>query len=308
MKKNFDFVGHLKLFALIAAGVLVFGAVFNVIFGTKLDVAFKGGTLIRYSYEQKPDLDKLGDTAKKTLGNDATVAFDNVNDTDIVSVTLPGAVTMEQQDAFAEALEKDFAEAKLTSFSSNTLSASMGTRFLLRCLLALVLAAVLLLVYVSFRFRKIGGFSAGVTALIALAHDLLIVYFTFVVFRIDLNENFVAVMLTILGYSLNDTIVIFDRVRTNRRRSTAPLHDIVNDALNACKRRTVITSVTTGAAILTVLVVALVMNVDSIISFALPMLFGTVAGCYSSLFLSAPIWTLWTERREAKAAAAKKKA
>ena len=91
MKKNFDFVGHLKLFALIAAGVLVFGAVFNVIFGTKLDVAFKGGTLIRYSYEQKPDLDKLGDTAKKTLGNDATVAFDNVNDTDIVSVTLPGA-------------------------------------------------------------------------------------------------------------------------------------------------------------------------------------------------------------------------
>lgn len=308
MKKNFDFVGHLKLFAMIAAGVLVFGAVFNVIFGTKLDVAFKGGTLIRYSYEQKPDLDKLGDTAKKTLGNDATVAFDNVNDTDIVSVTLPGAVTMEQQDAFAEALEKDFAEAKLTSFSSNTLSASMGTRFLLRCLLALVLAAVLLLVYVSFRFRKIGGFSAGVTALIALAHDLLIVYFTFVVFRIDLNENFVAVMLTILGYSLNDTIVIFDRIRTNRRRSTAPLRDIVNDALNACKRRTVITSVTTGAAILTVLVVALVMNVDSIISFALPMLFGTVAGCYSSLFLSAPIWTLWTERREAKAAAAKKKA
>ena len=308
MKKNFDFVGHLKLFALIAAGVLVFGAVFNVIFGTKLDVAFKGGTLIRYSYEQKPDLDKLADTAKKTLGNDATVAFDNVNDTDIVSVTLPGAVTMEQQDAFAEALEKDFAEAKLTSFSSNTLSASMGTRFLLRCLLALVLAAVLLLVYVSFRFRKIGGFSAGVTALIALAHDLLIVYFTFVVFRIDLNENFVAVMLTILGYSLNDTIVIFDRVRTNRRRSTAPLRDIVYDALNACKRRTVITSVTTGAAILTVLVVALVMNVDSIISFALPMLFGTVAGCYSSLFLSAPIWTLWTERREAKAAAAKKKA
>lgn len=308
MKKNFDFVGHLKLFALIAAGVLVFGAVFNVIFGTKLDVAFKGGTLIRYSYEQKPDLDKLGDTAKKTLGSNAAVAFDNVNDTDIVSVTLPGAVTMEQQDAFAEALEKDFAEAKLTSFSSNTLSASMGTRFLLRCLLALVLAAVLLLVYVSFRFRKIGGFSAGVTALIALAHDLLIVYFTFVVFRIDLNENFVAVMLTILGYSLNDTIVIFDRVRTNRRRSTASLRDIVNDALNACKRRTVITSVTTGAAILTVLVVALVMNVDSIISFALPMLFGTVAGCYSSLFLSAPIWTLWTERREAKAAAAKKKA
>lgn len=300
MKKNFDFVGHLKLFGVIALAVLLFGGIFNVIFGTKLDVAFKGGTLIRYSYEQQPDLAALESAAQEILGKEATVAADTLNSTDIVSVTLPGEISMEQQEAFAEKLESDFADCKLVTFSSNTLSASMGSRFLLRCLVALALAAVLLLVYVSFRFRKIGGFTAGVTALIALVHDLLIVYFTFVVFRIELNENFVAVMLTILGYSLNDTIVIFDRIRTNRRKMDAPLEEIVNESLNRCVRRTLITSLTTATAITTVLVVALCMNVDSIISFALPMLFGTVAGCYSSLFLSAPIWTFWMKHRAAK--------
>ncbi len=131
---------------------------------------------------------------------------------------------------------------------------------------------------------------------------LLIVFFTFVIFGIELNDNFVAVMLTILGYSLNDTIVIFDRVRTTRRRSDAPLADVVNDSLHAVMRRTIITTVTTCLAIASVLVVALVMRVDSIISFALPMLLGSISGSYSSLFLSGPIWVRWMERKAKKAA------
>ena len=178
----------------------------------------------------------------------------------------------------------------------------MGSKFLLRCMLALVLAAVLLLVYVGFRFRKIGGIKAGASALIALVHDLLIVYFTFVIFGIELNDNFVAVMLTILGYSLNDTIVIFDRIRTLRRRSDAPLEDVVNESLHHVMRRTIVTTITTCVAILAVLVVALVMNVDSIISFALPMLFGAISGSYSSLFLSGPIWVKWMRAGEKKKA------
>lgn len=221
-EKSFDFVGHLKLFLLISLGIMLVGVIANVFFGTSMDVAFKGGTLLRYSYETAPDMDALQSAAREALGSEATVATDTVNSTDVVSVTLPGEISMEQQEAFNAKLDSDFADCKLVSFSANTLTASMGTKFFLRCLLALVLAAALLLLYVGLRFRKIGGLSAGVAALIALLHDLLIVYFTFVVFRIELNENFVAVMLTILGYSLNDTIVIFDRIRTNRKRSDAP--------------------------------------------------------------------------------------
>ena len=88
----------------------------------------------------------------------------------------------------------------------------MGTKFFAKCLVAVALAAVLLVIYVALRFRKIGGMSAGVMAVIALVHDVLMVYFTFVIFRFPIDDNFIAVVLTILGYSLNDTIVIYDRV------------------------------------------------------------------------------------------------
>lgn len=304
--KKFDFVGHLKTFLCISLAIMLVGVVMNVIFGTQMDVAFKGGTVIRYSYETAPDMDALSKTAKETLGSEAAVAQDEINNTQVVTVTLPGEITMEQQQAFADAIEKDFGSSKMENFSSNTLSASMGSKFFLRCIIALVIAAALLLLYVGFRFRKIGGFTAGATALLALLHDLLIVYFVFVIFRIQLNENLVAVMLTILGYSLNDTIVIFDRVRTNRRKMNAPLDEVVNTSIHQCLRRNLITSLTTSVAIASVLGVALVMHVDSIISFALPMLFGTLSGCYSSLVISAPLWAKWMDRREAKEKAKKK--
>lgn len=295
--KKFDFVGHLKLFVIISACIMLVGLAVNVIFGTQLDVAFKGGTVIRYSYETAPDLDAVTAVAKETLGSDVKVAFDELNNAKVISATLPGEVTMEQQEAYADKLEKDFKDNKLVHFSANTLSASMGTKFLVRCLIAVLIASAALLVYVGLRFRNIGGLSAGVSALIALLHDLLIVYFTFVIFRIELNENFVAVMLTILGYSLNDTIVIFDRIRTNRRRMSAPLDEVVNLSVQQTMRRTIITTATTGLAIAAVLVVALVMHVDSIISFALPMLLGAISGCYSSLVLSPAIWCRWKQKK-----------
>ena len=301
---KFNFVGNLKRFLILSIALMVVGLGFNVAFGTRMDITFKGGTQLRYSYEKAPDVDAVTKAAQEILGKDASVALDVINDTDVVSVTLPGEITTDQQSEFGEKLEKDFKDSKMENFNSNTLSASMGLKFFLRCLLAVGLAAVLLLVYVGLRFKNIGGIPAGVTALIALVHDLVIVYFTFVIFRIELNENFVAVMLTILGYSLNDTIVIFDRIRTNRRRSDASLDEVVNLSLRQCWRRTVVTSVTTCIAIGAVLVVALIMNVDSIISFALPMLFGSISGCYSSLFLSAPIWSKWMQARQAKKAKA----
>ena len=294
--KKFDFVGNLKRFLILSLAIMLVGVVVNVIVGTKLDISFKGGTQIRYSYETAPDMDKLTEIAQAELGKDATLITDEVNNTSVVTIKLPGEVTTKQKQAMDDKIQKDFKDNKMELFSSNTLSASMGTKFLLRCMFALAVAAVLLLLYVGFRFRNIGGLSAGGAALIALVHDLLIVYFAFVIFGIELNDNFVAVMLTILGYSLNDTIVIFDRIRTLRRRSDAPLEEVVNESLHHVLRRTIITTATTCVAILAVLIVALVMHVDSIISFALPMLLGSISGSYSSLFLSGPIWVRWMNR------------
>lgn len=298
--RNYDFVGNLKRALIVSLAIMILGLAMNVVFGTQMDLTFKGGTMIRYSYETAPDVDALKATAKETLGGEPQISLDDINSTKVVSVTLTGTVTTEQQQKFAEAIEKNYTANKMKPFQSNTLPAAMGAKFLFRCLFALGIAAVLLVVYVAFRFRNIGGIPAAVSALIALVHDLLIVYFTFVIFRIELNNNFVAVMLTILGYSLNDTIVIFDRIRTLRKRSEASLTEVVNSSLHEVLRRTIVTTLTTCIAIATVLVVALVMHVDSIVSFALPMLLGAISGSYSSLFLSGPIWVRWMERRAAK--------
>lgn len=302
MIKNYNFVGNLKRALIVSASIMLVGVICLAIFGVQLDISFKGGTRIQYSYEKAPDMDKLEKAAEDVLGGKVEVAKDEGGDTKLVTISLTKRVNSEKQELLKTRLQKDFAESKLVEYNSNTLSAAMGLKFLLRCVLALALAAALLIVYVGFRFRKIGGVTAGVSALIALVHDLLIVFFTFVIFGIELDNNFVAVMLTILGYSLNDTIVIFDRVRTLRRRSDASLEEVVNDSLHHVLRRTIITTVTTCAAILAVLVVALIMGVDSIVSFALPMLLGAISGSYSSLFLSGPIWVKWMEHREKKGA------
>ncbi len=302
MKKEMNFIAMRKTAVIVSLCIFAVGILFNIIFGTGMDVSFSGGTLIRYSYTGEPNMDAVTSAVQDVLGNTAEVTLENVDNTDVISVTLPSEITLQNQTDLETRLEKDFSAHTLKQVESKTLSAPMGRQFFVKCLVAVALAALFLLVYVGFRFRRIGGISAGLFALLALVHDLLICYFVFVIFRIDIDDNFVAVMLTILGYTLNDTIVIFDRVREYRRRhknmSTA---DVVNLSINQSFTRTLITAIAVFMAIAVVVVVALVMRIDSIMSFALPMMFGVISGFYSSVFLSAPLWALWKSRKVEKA-------
>ena len=172
------------------------------------------------------------------------------------------------------------------------------------CLLLLI-TFVILLVYIALRFKKIGGLSAGVTALIALVHDVLLVYFAFVIFGFSINDIFIAVILTILGYSLNDTIVIYDRIRENRKLSPTKSPDalpaIVNKSLNQTMTRSILTSLTTFMALLVYrALLAAVYGISSVQSFALPMMVGTIVGCYSSLCIAAPLYTMWAVHKGEK--------
>ena len=311
MKKPINFTGHRKLYICISLSILAVALVFNIIFGTQMDIAFKGGTLMRYSYSGTVDMGQVEKTAQDVLGSSAKAVIDTVNNTSVISISLTDDIDTDKQKELTDALQKALPDNEVVQFSSNSLKASMGRQFFIKCLVTLLLAALFLLIYVGLRFRKIGGLSAGMFALLALLHDLLIVYATFVVFRIPLNDNFIAVMLTILGYSLNDTIVIYDRIRENRRKldPKTPIDDVVNLSLNQSFRRTLNTSVTTAIAVATILVVAIVLHMDSIVSFALPMLFGIASGFYSSVCLSAPLWAIWVNHKEKRrqAAAPKKK-
>jgi preprotein translocase subunit SecF len=157
----------------------------------------------------------------------------------------------------------------------------------------------LIIAYVWYSFRKMSGPSAGVMALIALFHDILIAFFVFVVLRIPINESLVAVILSILGFSINDTIVIYDRIRENERLTSGkmPLADLVDLSINQSLARSINTSLCTFGAVAVAYVFAAIYNIESIKDFTLPMMIGLISGSYSTICLAGPLWVMWKTRK-----------
>ena len=301
MLKNFDFIAKRKLFLYISIGILLIGLIVNLIMGVELDIQFKGGTLLQYTYEN--DLDKVAATEfirEKFADAEVDITENGENGLPTIAISMSDEIDIETQTTFVEQLQKEFPDSGITATKTNSLQPSYGRTFFAKCCVAILIASLFLVIYVGLRFRKIGGFSAGVMSLLALLHDILIAYFVFVIFRIPLNDNFVAVVLTILGYSLNDTIVIYDRIRENRKKMDKKTHinEVVNLSLSQSFGRTLNTSICTFVAIGTVAVIALIFSLDAIISFAIPMSIGVIVGFYSSTFLCTPLWALWVEHSE----------
>jgi preprotein translocase SecF subunit len=205
-------------------------------------------------------------------------------------------------------LQAQYPDNDFINLESSSVDASMGFNFLLKCLAAVAIASILMVLYVTIRFKKIGGLSAGVMALVALFHDIAMIYFLYVIFQMPIDSNFMAVVLMILGYSLNDTIVIYDRVREERKilGRKADIATVFNLSCSKTIKRTIMTSITTLSAILIVYIVAVAFNISSVQGFALPMMIGVISGCYSSICIAGPLWVMWQNHKKAKKAALKK--
>lgn len=310
MLKNFDFIAKRKLFLIISVALLAVGLICNLVMGVELDIDFKGGTLLKYSYENALDEAAAKEFIQTKLeGAEIDITENGESGLKTIVISLADEIDTETQTTFVEMLKKQFPDNNIKEIETNSLQPSYGRTFFAKCWMAIALASLFLVIYVGLRFRKIGGVSAGIMALLALLHDILIAYFVFVIFRIPLNDNFVAVVLTILGYSLNDTIVIYDRIRENRVKmdKKASINETVNVSLRQSFGRTLNTSICTFVAIGTVAVIALAFSMDAIISFALPMTFGVISGFYSSTFLCTPLWALWVEYSARRKAAKSKK-
>lgn len=307
MKKYFDFIKNKKIFFGISIGLMAIGIVFNIIFGTQVSIQFTGGAIVKYSYTGSVDEESLKSVIQKAtekiVTTDISKSMISGSETYVASVAFAGdsTISLDQQKQLTEALEQNFPDNNFNQLESTSVNPSMGRTFFLKCLVAILMALLLMLIYVAFRFKNIGGWSAGVMAMVALVHDMLIIYFTFVVFKLPIDSNFIAVVLMILGYSLNDTIVIYDRIRENKKiNPKSDVTTLVNDSINQTLDRTVNTSITTAAAIGCVLVIALVFNLPSIISFALPMFLGVISGCYSTISIAGPLWVMWRSRKHTK--------
>ena len=303
---HINFIGNRKKFYTFSCALIAIVLVFCAVFGVKMDVEFKGGSMVTLSYEGNVDLPSLKSEIGSQLGqNDLTLQTgSDISGNQTLTVTLPGSQTLttEQLDDMLTAINEAHPENNFEQNEVSNVNATIGKEFLFKSLVALVAACVLILAYVAFRFRKIGGLKAGSTAIVALLHDMFVVFGVFVILRIPLNGNFIAAVLTILGYSINDTVVIYDRIRENSAlysKKQMGLAELVNLSVNQSFSRSLMTSITTCLALGVVCVVSVIYRLDSIYTFAFPLLFGMVSGVYSTICIATPLWVDWKSKKKA---------
>ena len=283
--KKFSFVKNFKLFSVISFLLVIVGIVGIVTlpFGVNLfnmDVDFLGGVTMTYDLGIEADTEKVEEIAKDVLGSEfSSVTTSGSTGTQVVVKSL--FVPVETRDALYDAVTAEYPDAVVVSSSS--VSASVSTDLRNSAILSAVVAVVCMLVYIGIRF----DFRSGLAAIIALCHDLLVMLSAYIIFRIPFNVNFIAAALTILGYSINATIVVFDRVRENQKASRgATFAEVVDLSIWQTMSHSINTTVTT---LLTITMV-LILGVTSIRNFCWPLFIGVVAGCYSSVCISGNVW------------------
>lgn len=302
-KKVYDVTGKKKIWFLISLALIVAIAVTAIVKGVEIAIEFKGGTIISYSYEGDMTVEDAQSDIEDLLKTPVTIqAGENLasdSNSFSISFSYDEGLSAEQQSSLTKLLNEKFPDNKVELLDSNDVNPTSGREFFTKCLIAAVLAAILIIVYIGIRFKQISGWSAGVCAVIGLIHNLIFVFGTFVVMGYEINSNFIAVILTILGYSVNDTIVIYDRIRENKAiMPKAGIAEIVNISTTQSLRRSIRTSVTTVSTMLIVSIVAYFYGVSSILSFSIPMIVGMIAGTYCSLCIASPLWVWWNEKRK----------
>lgn len=302
--KIYNIVGKARNAFILSAVLIVAVVVCSFAMGVGMDVQFKGGAIITYSYDGTVDSAELKTLVDETLGDTTTVQEGvGTSGEKTLTITLPGTQTVEAKtmESLTSAIVGQYPDQNFEQLEVNNVNATMGREFMLKCILAVILAFVLILIYIAIRFRKIGGWLGGMTAIVALAHDLVIVYGVFVILQIPLSGNFIAALLTILGYSINDTVVIYDRVRENRgiMSKKTPFPTLVNTSINQSLRRSINTTLTTLLALGCVCIFSLVYGLNSIFTFSFPMMIGMISGVYSTVCIAGPLW-VFIEKRKTK--------
>jgi len=288
---RFPFVSLARLFATLSIIAVIATVVGFFYPGLNLGIDFKGGTVLELTTGAKPvDLGKvrgaltalnLGDVQVQTFGkpNDAVVRFQTpVGE-------LPGVVVTRVKTAVSQAL------GQVAYPRTDVVGPEVSGELKIKGVGALLAAVGLMLLYIWFRFEL----QFGLGAVVALFHDLTLSFGLILLLRLEFSLNLIAALLTIIGYSMNDTVVVFDRLRENRRKyKRMPLRDLIDLSVNETLSRTVITGVT---ALLALSGLA-VFGGESLRPLSIVLLFGIVIGTYSSIYVASPIILLWGAKKE----------
>jgi len=244
--------------------------------------------------------DALGEHVTVQISTDAAAPSGGENKRLTVTFEAGHKMDGDTDRIIRQVMEEKYPNVSLTLRQTSAVDPSVGVEFIGKCVVAVLLAVLFMVLYVGLRYRSIGGWTAAISAIIAVIHDCLVAYFAFVLFQFPISDRFIAVLLAIIGLSLNSTIVIFDRVRENRRLqgSSVPLAEIADRSINESMGRTVCTDLCVFIAVAVLAVSAAFAGITSVLSFAVPMMFGVVSGCYSSLCIGSTLWVTWQQTLE----------
>ena len=294
-KTNIDFLGRTYITTLLSIFLISAGIISMVLNGgPKLSIDFKGGTLVAVNYTEPVNIEKIRSELSSVLIDGQSFNFSNAEikyfgDESNIAVRI---ASMEEEP---EQFSKKFSD-KLASIFPNLVPVDknnfilsvekvgpkVGAELSSDALMAILSALFLILIYVSVRFE----FKYAVGAIAALVHDVLITIGVFSILGYEISLAVIAAFLTIVGYSLNDTIVIFDRVRENvKTTKNAPMKNIINQSINESLSRTIITSLTTFFVVL----ILFLFGGEVIHTFSFAMIVGVLIGTYSSIFVASPL-------------------
>ncbi len=281
--RTFNFMKYKSIWFSISGIILIIGLIFGIVNGgLNFGIEYTGGSSITIKFDKSFDLEKVRTVMLKYDDNVIVTYAGNQNELALIKTNVDFDVPEQGE------IKNDFKEnlgVEETNIEFAVVGPSIGDQLLKQAVIALLLALISILIYVSIRFE----WRFGVASVVALFHDIGIMFAVYAIFQIPATSSFLAALLTIIGYSINDTIVIFDRIRENVKNNKKMSDDVlVNVSVSQTLVRTINTSVTTLVTILALYI----LGVPAIRDFALPMMVGVLSGCYSTVFIASPIWVL----------------
>ena len=291
-----DFMGKFKT-ALMFSGLLILAGIASIAVhgGLKFGIDFEGGTLVQLKFPEVPAIDSIRSGLREIGLAGSTIQEFGSPDTILIRVEIADGELKEMGTRIKKALEETKGFTGIIIERVEMVGPKVGKDLRIKALLSILYAIIGIVIYISWRFE----FQYAIAAIIALLHDVLITMGAFSVLDKEFTLVIVAAFLTIIGYSLNDTIVVFDRIRENtRRRSKESLSDVINTSINQTLSRTLLTSGTT----LLVVAALFVLGGEIIHDFSFALLVGVVVGTYSSIFIASVFLLYWESRAHPKRA------
>ena len=283
-----NIIGKRKRYYGFSALLIIIGLVALLVRGLNLGIDFKSGTVLELDLKQKFNTGEVRDVLKEFDLESSNIRGIGTGETEVEIRT--ATLSDEQLQAVIAGLRQQWPQLELKATTG--VDPVFSLDLVRQALMALGIASIGMVLYITWRFE----FKFAIAAIAALLHDVLVVLGFFAVFQIEVNSEFIAAILTIVGYSINDTIVIFDRIRENQRlaKRRSDLAELVNNSINQSIRRSINTSVTTLLAIGAVLLFGGV----TLRPLSTALVVGVVIGTYSSLFIASSLWYDWKLREQ----------